>query len=389
MKASQQNTTFSQPRSSSTRRQMLACTAGAAAASVLGMPVFAQQARTIRIGASFDNSGVEKPNGSGLFAGSSACINAINKAGGIHGSKIELVMADDQFKPDIAKSNAQAFAADASVLAMLHPLGTRQTAEIMDAVPGMAVIGPNTGTVALRKKNAPNTFWVRANYDQEVDKLIATAAVLGINKIGIVHSNDPLGQSVLAACKTSLARHKLEPAVIATTPSTTSLEVEGAADAIAKAAPQVVITGLAGTAPAFIKALRKAGGNSTVYGLSIMASALTPMGDAARGVGFALIVPSPYSTRHEVVRRYQADMEASGNKQFSLPSLEGYMDASVLVEGLRRAGPAPTRAALIGALAGIEAFDLGGVKINFGRSNREGSQFVDVAVIGSNGRLVS
>jgi len=65
------------------------------------------------------------------------------------------------------------------------------------------------------------------------------------------------------------------------------------------------------------------------------------------------------------------------------------MDACVLVEGLRRAGPAPTRAALIGALASIEAFDLGGVKINFGRSNREGNQFVDVAVIGSNGRLVS
>ena len=151
----------------------------------------------------------------------------------------------------------------------------------------------------------------------------------------------------------------------------------------------MVITGLAGTAPAFMRALRKAGGNSTVYGLSIMASALTPMGDEARGVGFALIVPSPYSTRHEVVRRYQADMESSGSKQFSLPSLEGYMDACVLVEGLRRAGPAPTRAALIGALASIEAFDLGGVKINFGRSNREGSPYVDVAVIGSNGRLVS
>lgn len=372
----------------STRRQVLTRVAGAAAATVLGMPVFAQ-AKSIRIGASFDNSGVEKPNGTGLFAGSSACINAINKAGGINGSRIELVMADDQFKPDVAKSNALAFAADASVLAMLHPLGTRQTAEIMDAVPGMAVVGPNTGTVALRKKNSPNTFWVRANYDQEVDKLIGTAAVLGINKIGIVHSNDPLGQSVLAACKASLARQKLEPAVVATTPSTISLEVEPAAEAIAKAAPQVVITGLAGTAPAFIKALRKAGGNSTVYGLSIMASSLTPMGGDARGIGFALIVPSPYSTRYEVVRRYQADMEASGSKDFSLPSLEGYMDACVLVEGLRRAGPAPTRAGLIAALSSIEAFDMGGIKINFGRSNREGSQFVDVAVIGSNGRLVS
>ncbi|MDM0111138.1 ABC transporter substrate-binding protein [Variovorax sp. J22R133] len=376
------------PSSTTTRRQVLTRVAGAAAATVLGMPVFAQ-AKTLRIGATFDNSGVEKTNGSGLFAGSSACIAAINKAGGINGTKVELVMADDQFKPDVAKSNALAFAADNSVVAMLHPLGTRQTAEVMDAVPGLAVVGPNTGTVSLRKKTAPNTFWVRANYDQEVDKLIATAAVLGISKIGIVHSNDPLGQSVLAAYKASLAKFKLEPAVIATTPSTISLEVEPAAAAIAKAAPQVVIAGLAGTAPAFIKALRAAGGNSTVYGLSITAGSLTPMGDAARGVGFAIVVPSPFATRFEIVRRYQADMEANGSKAFSLPSLEGYMDAAVLVEGLRRAGPAPSRAAVIAALAGIENHDLGGVKIGFGRANREGNQFVDVAVIGSNGRLVS
>jgi branched-chain amino acid transport system substrate-binding protein len=165
--------------------------------------------------------------------------------------------------------------------------------------------------------------------------------------------------------------------------------VEPAAIAIAKAEPQVVITGLAGTAPAFIKALRKAGGNSTVYGLSITASSLTPLGDAARGIGFAIVVPSPNATRFEVVRRYQADMLAGGSKDYSLPSLEGYMNAQVLMEGLRRAGPGASRASLMAALASIEAFDIGGVKISYGRANREGNQFVDVAVIGANGRILS
>ena len=83
------------------------------------------------------------------------------------------------------------------------------------------------------------------------------------------------------------------------------------------------------------------------------------------------------------------DMIANGTKEFSLPSLEGYMDAAVLAEGLRRAGPAPTRAAVLAGLERIEAFDLGGVKINFGKTNREGNQFVDVAVISTNGRLLS
>ena len=118
-------------------------------------------------------------------------------------------------------------------------------------------------------------------------------------------------------------------------------------------------------------------------------SALGAMGDLAHGLGFAIVVPSPFATKFEIVRRYQADMLASGAKDFSLPSLEGYMDAYVLAEGLRRAGPSPTRAAVLAGLERIEGFDLGGVKINFGPRNREGNQFVDVAVMSANGRLIS
>lgn len=377
--------------SSPARRQVLHRLGGAAlalGATGLGMPAFAQ-ARTLRVGTTFDNSSVEKANGSGMYAGSTAFFNALNKAGGINGTKVELVMADDQFKPEVAKANALAFAADPAVLAILHPLGTRQTAEVSDAVPGMAVVGPNTGTVALRKKAAPNTFWVRANYDQEIDRLIATAAVLGQSRIGLVYSDDPLGQSLLAGFKTSLAKVNLQPAVIASTPGTTSMEVGPAAKQIAAAAPQIVIIGLAGTAPAFVSAFRKAGGKSSAYGLSITAGSVGAMGDLAHGLGFAIVVPSPFATKYEIVRRYQADMLANGNKNFSLPSLEGYMDACVLAEGLRRAGPAPSRAALLAGLERIEGYDLGGVKINFGHTNREGNQFVDVAVISSEGRLIA
>jgi branched-chain amino acid transport system substrate-binding protein len=371
-----------------TRRQVLGRLGSFAAAASLGLPAFAQ-AKAIRVGATFDNSSVEKANGSGLYLGSSAFFNALNRAGGINGTKVELIMADDQFKPDLAKANALEFAADSAVLAIIHPLGTRQTAEVSDAVPGLAVVGPNTGTVSLRKKAAPNTFWVRANYDQEIDRLIATAAVLGQTRIGIVYSDDPLGQSLLAGFKASLAKLKLEPAVVASTPGTTSMDVGPAALKIAAASPQIVIIGLAGTAPAFVSALRKAGGKSSAYGLSITAGSLGAMGDLAHGLGFAIVVPSPFATKYEIVRRYQADMLANGSKDFSLPSLEGYMDACVLAEGLRRAGPSPTRAAVIGGLERIESYDLGGVKINFGHNNREGSQFVDVAVMSTEGRLIS
>jgi ABC-type branched-subunit amino acid transport system substrate-binding protein len=370
------------------RRDVLATLGGAAAAFAL--PTFAQ-ARTIRLASTFDNSGVEKANGAGCFKGATAYFNALNKAGGLHGAKVELLMADDQFKPDVAKANAQAFEADKSVLALLTPLGTRQTAAVMEAVTGMAIVGPNTGTAALRKSSPPNVFWVRASYDQEVDKLIRTAVTLGMTSIGIVHPNDPLGKGVFAAFERSMAAANLKPAVIATTPGTTSTEVEPAAEAIAKAAPQMVVMVLAGVAPLFVHALRKFGATSALYGLSITASAanIEALGESGRGMGFAIVVPSPFAPKNEIVRRYQADMAASGWNDFSLPTLEGYINARVAAEALRKAGPGVTRESLIAALEKIESLDLGGMRIGYGHGNRIGGSFVDVAVLGSGGRIMS
>lgn len=373
----------------SPRRRRVLLGLSAAVAS-LASPSFAQ-ARTLRFGTTFDNSGPEKANGSGGFQGGSAYINALNKAGGVAGTKVELVMADDQFKPDVAKANALAFEADKSVLGLLSPLGTRQTAAIMENVKTLAIVGPMTGTAGLRKSSPPNLFWVRASYDQEVDKLIHTAVALGSTRIGIVHPLDPLGKSVFAAFERSMAAAGLQPAVVATTPGTTSTEVEPAAQAIAKASPQAVIVVLAGAAPLFIKSLRELRCSSSLYGLSIGASAgnIQLLGELSRGFGFAIIVPSPFAPKYEVVRRYQADMAASGWTDYSLPSLEGYINARVMVEGLRHAGGSPTRESLLASLEKIDGLDLGGMRIGFGRENRQGSSYVDVAVIGANGRMMS
>jgi ABC-type branched-subunit amino acid transport system substrate-binding protein len=234
-------------------------------------------------------------------------------------------------------------------------------------------------------------FWVRATFDAEIEKLIHTAVTLGTTRICFVHPKDPLGLSILASFQKVMAEVKLEPAIIATTPTNTSTDVEPAAKAIAKAQPQVVIMVLSGVAPLFVKALRDAGGTSTVYGLSNAASAvnITAMGEKARGVGFAIIVPSPVSNKNTLVRSYQADMQASGWKDYTLFGLEAYVNARVMAEGLRRGGAKVTRDSLINALDGITNFDLGGMRVSYGNGNRVGSTFVDVGVVGFDGRLLT
>lgn len=371
------------------RRRSLIRLAAAAAVFPLGLNLRAQS-NLLRVGSSVDTSGVEKINGLALHQGALAYFTALNRAGGIHGAQVELQVADDKFTPEQAKANALKYVADSSVLAILHPQGTRQSAAMMDAVTTMALVGPNTGNVSLRKKPSPNTFWVRANFDQEMDRLISQAAVLGINRIGLIHSNDPLGQALLAGYKLALGKAKLEPAVIGVTPSTNSMEVESAAQQVAAAKPQMVILGLAGTAPATVRALRKAGSAASVYGLSIASGSFATMGAEGRGLAFSVIVPTPNSPRHALVRRYQTDMAALGKSQeTSTTSLEGYVNAMVLAEGLRRAGPAPSRAAVINGLAGLDNYDVGGMQFTFGRTNREGCSFVDIATLGARGQLIA
>lgn len=366
------------------------CVSMLGAAAAIAVPSLAQ-GRRLRIGSAFVLSGGERPNGAGLLQGIQACFNAVNRAGGIHGSTIEHLMVDDAFNPDLSRKHAVDYANDRSVLALLTPVGTRQTAAVMEAVKGMAIVGPNTGTAPIRQSSPPNVFWVRASYDQEVEKLIRNAAATGASRIGIVYPDDQLGQSILAAFQRTMEELKLQAAVMATTPNTASQDVEAAARAIAQASPQVVVMALAGVAPLFLKAMRGMGGTSAVYGLSISASAanIQAMGELGRGVGFAIVVPSPFSAKHEIVRRYQVDMRASGWSDYSFPSIEGYINARVLAEALRRAGPGATREGVIAALEALDVLDLGGFRVQYGPRNRSGSEFVDVAVLGKNHQIIA
>jgi branched-chain amino acid transport system substrate-binding protein len=128
-----------------------------------------------------------------------------------------------------------------------------------------------------------------------------------------------------------------------------------------------------------------------VYGLSNAASAanIAAMGDKARGVSFAMIVPSPISGKNTLVRNYQADMLSSGWKDFTHFGLEAYVNARVMTEGLRRAGSGVTRASLMTALYSITGFDLGGMTVSYGNGKRLGSNFVDVGVVGIDGRIMT
>jgi branched-chain amino acid transport system substrate-binding protein len=77
----------------------------------------------------------------------------------------------------------------------------------------------------------------------------------------------------------------------------------------------------------------------------------------------------------------------AGGVQLSPAMLEGFAAAKVLVEGLRRAGPRPTREKLHAALETMGNYDLGGMQLDFSPTDHSGLQFVDLSIITDDGRF--
>ena len=86
-------------------------------------------------------------------------------------------------------------------------------------------------------------------------------------------------------------------------------------------------------------------------------------------------------------READALAKAKGDVALSPQMMEGFAGAKVLVEALRRAGPKPTRERIVAALGNMSHYDLGGLELGFGPGDRTGLNFVELSIIGSDGRF--
>jgi branched-chain amino acid transport system substrate-binding protein len=85
---------------------------------------------------------------------------------------------------------------------------------------------------------------------------------------------------------------------------------------------------------------------------------------------------------------HQKIMKSMGVATYSFAGMEGFINARVTVEGLRRAGRNLTRERFISAMETMKLYELGGYTVNFSSENHEGSRFVDLTVISRDGRFL-
>lgn len=357
------------------------------AAFFLGLAASAASADIV-LGHSGDLSGNSAALTTDYVRGMNAYFDDINKKGGIRGEKIKLVSMDDGFNPDKTAENTKALIETQNAVALV---GYRGTANMLKIVPlvqaaGIAEIGNTSGAKSLRDPYVSNLFHVRASTTDEIEAAVNHAWTIGIKKIAVMYQDDAFGKEGLEALNAAMQKRGATAAAVAPVPRGT-LDVAKAADVIAAAQPQaVILIGQAKPNAAFIQAFRAKGVTAQFMVLSVSSGLHAELKDGAAGVIASQVVPYPFTELgNAVVREYQTIISANGDKKFSYNSMEGFLNAKLVVRALQKT-PAPvTRAKLISTLETFTNEDLGGFALTYSKQSNLGSRFVNLTMIRADG----
>ncbi|HEX7688965.1 MAG TPA: ABC transporter substrate-binding protein [Burkholderiaceae bacterium] len=367
-----------------------------AAAAFLGAPGAFAAAPEILIGQVAPLTGVLATTGHQMVVGGRVYFDWVNDHGGVNGARLRTVVADDGYDVAATERATLKLVARPELVALFGFAGTANVGKLLEdhvlADAGIALVAPYTGGESLRKPFNPWIFHLRAGYSDEADHMVQQLDTLGIHRIALLYQNDGFGLSGKAGVEAALARHGQKLVAAAAYERNTSDVADAVRTILAANAQAVIMIAVNKPAAVFIKGYRQAGGGGQLFNISVVdpAELVRLAGlDNARGLGISQVVPFPYVPTLPVVREFQAALrQYAPDEAVNYTNFEEFLGAKVLVEGLRRAGAEPTRARLIAALETLHNFDLGGITVSYGPHERVGSNFVEVTVIGSDGRLL-
>jgi ABC-type branched-subunit amino acid transport system substrate-binding protein len=337
-------------------------------------------------------TGAQGVTGRAIHAGAKLYFDSVNATGGVRGQRIKLVVRDDAQKPEETVRLVKDLIASQAPIALLGTVGTSNLEALAHdgalTRSHVTMVGAISGAASVTL--ADGMLVVKARYRDEVDRLFATFANLGIRRVGLVYQDDGLGKDVLAGAADGAQRRGVTLVGSVAYPRNTT-DMSASATAMEALAPQAIFLG-ATTAAAidFVTRYRSGHGAAMLYGMSIIDPdlLLKKVGPSlARGYAFTTVLPLPSETNRAVVREYLALRAASPDADLSARSLEGFIAAKALVWALQHSSQF-TPEGVAETLAASGPLDVGDFVLNFSERGKPGSRYVDFAMIGSGGRIV-
>ncbi|MFI5093052.1 MAG: ABC transporter substrate-binding protein [Candidatus Acidiferrum sp.] len=327
--------------------------------------------------------------GEQTVTGAKAYFDLINDEGGVNGRKLKLISADDSYDPAKTQACFDHLMSE-KVFAMGFFVGTPTAVKYVPMADSAKIplVGLFTGAQTLY---VPLRHWivnVRASYfDETREQVDGLWKTLGYKRIGVIYPDDAFGAAVLEGVKIALKGHGAEPAATAPYQRQTS-QVGGAIDTVRAANPEaVVVVGPANTVAPILKQAHAKGWKPLFLTVSFVGTdeLISEAGADAEGAVITQVVPPYYMTEEKSVALYRRALgKYFPSEQPNFVSLEGFVDAMVMVEGLKRAGKDLTREGLIRAIESIHDHDLGlgpQLKLNYSAKEHKGFDHVIPTVV--------
>ena len=362
-------------------------------------------ASEIRIGMSAAFRGTAAGLGTEFYRGAQAYYDETNLRGGVNGRHITMIALNDSYEPNPCIKNTIQLLEKEQVFALSNYVGTptlTRALPVMKRYADQQVVLVGNFTGAQPQREAPyadQVFNIRASYRQEMMALVERFWSLGARSFGVFYQIDAYGRSGTDGVARGLALHGARITAEATYPrgATFADDMTPAVTSLQKAGVDVVLcTGAYQGCGAFVRSARDAGflapiSNLSFVGSDAMLALLVKHGrtngrNYTRALVNSQVVPSYDEAALPGVAEYRGLMERHNPavpdtlrdpnyavQRLSFISLEGFVNAKVVVEALRRAGPQPTRAAFRQALESLRNFDLGiGAALTFGPERHQG-----------------
>lgn len=350
--------------------------------------------KQIKLGSCSALDGPARQLGIQTVLGATAYLDHINDQGGVHGRKVQLMAFDDGYDPTKAESCFNRLKKE-DVFAAGFFVGTPTAAKYvpLSQAQKLPVVGLFTGAQLLYEPLKHYIVNVRASYYDETREQIDNLWKINIHKVGVIYQDDAFGKAVLDGVKLALDKHHATPAALGTFPRNTTAIQSGLASVRAANPDAVVVVGPYGPVAEILKEAHSSGWHPLFLTVSFVGTEalVKEAGHDADGMVITQVVPPYDRTDLPSVKLYRDSISKYfPGSEPSFVSLEGFADAMVLVEGLKRAGSDVTREKFIEGIESIHNMDVGlgsALKLNYGPEDHKGFDKVYTTVV-ENGRPV-
>ena len=332
----------------------------------------------------------------GLYyrAGILAAFEERNRAGGINGRSLRLLSLDDGYEPEQAAANAERFAAENDVFAVIGGVGTPTAKRIAPVLrtANIPFVGPFTGADFLRNfSRFPNVINLRAGYLDEVVTMVDYIVNdLGKNRFGVIYQDDAFGRSVLRNCQAALEAHGL-PILAKTAHSRNTHAVHAGLFMISKAdLDAILIVGSYAANSEIINLSHSLGHDYIVANLSFVLSQELKklVENRSEKILVTEVIPDPNSNVSQVARRFRNALRPEHGQVETVAPLvnevafEGYILGRFVIDVLNRMGGVLTREQFMSTALSPEKVTIDDWSLEFAPGTNSGSKYIRLTNLG-------